>query len=294
MIIERILQKCSEESSKRPLPRLSAFNAGKCLRSLWYVCHEVPPEPLPPRTVLLFRLGDSIEKNVLDAVESTGIDFTATNDRREDNLDVPGLGFRARSDFIFSCPEALSLEPLGVALEPGEIALTAYTDTPPQQGEICGGEIKSMSNFAYERAQNGQLDDTYLAQIECGLRALDCRWWCCIAYRKETSHHCEVWVARNDERWATIQRNVELARGDTVPDRPYQLETLCSGVAAGACVNGKTPGRGLPHKACNGTGIEPNGPFLNSYPCGFCSFKSTCWGELELGFKNGKPRWKVK
>lgn len=297
MIVERMFEGAAAQAAERKLPRMAAWSVGKCVRQLWFMEHEAVPEPLPPRTMLRFELGNLVEDAVCQRIEDTAIDFLRTNQRHGDNIDVPGLGFRARSDFVFSCPEDLTLNGKAT-LELGDIAIAAYDGTPPKKGDICGGEIKSMSNYAYADAQRGVLDEAYLAQIECGLRALDVQWWCCIAYRAETSHPCEVWVARNDARWQQVQRSVEIARGPAIPVRPYTLELLCIGSKTGACVNGKTPARGQEHKHCKGTGMEPGGPYIPNWPCNFCGYKAECWsdmGELQISFDaDSKPRWRVK
>jgi hypothetical protein len=295
MIVERMLQHAAAEGATRKTPKLAAWNVGRCVRQVWYGEHGVAGEPLPGRALLRFELGNLVEEAVCRRVEATGIDFMRTDMRKTDNVTVPGLGFRCRADFLFACPEDLQLFGKST-LESGDVAIVAYADTPPAKGDTCGGEIKSMSDFAFAKAQCGVLDDAYLWQIECGLRALDVRWWVCIAYRSETSQQCEVWVSRDDARWAAIQAATATIRGNALPPRPYALDGACSGAKTGACVAGKTPGKGLPHKHCGGTGQEPGGPFINTFPCGYCSVKAECWsdvGELQLRFVDGKPRWRV-
>lgn len=297
MIVERMLQNAANEAATRPLPKVAAWSVGRCIRQQWYMHQGVQGEPLPARVLMRFELGDLVETAVCQRVEDTGIDFLRTDQRKVDNLTVPGVGFRCRSDFVFSCPEDLSLITGKSVLESGDIAMVAYTDTPPHKGEICGGEIKSMREYAFRKAQCGILDDAYLWQIECGLRALDCRWWCCIAYWSESSDPCEVWVCRDDTRWQAIQEAVAVIRGPVEPERPYRLDAACEGVKAGTCVGGKTPGKGLPHKHCGGTGMEPGGPFVPVFPCGYCPYKAHCWedtGALDLCFIGGKPRWRVQ
>lgn len=286
MLIDRIMAAAGAKAQRRKQPNISAYNCGKCVRSLWYTAHGYPPEPPDARAQLLFSLGDKVEDSILDWLAETKVGHIRTNEWR-DAVEMPELGGRVRSDFIFECDMfpysgAEQAEPGTLIYIPGDVA-------PPQAGDLLVGEIKSMSDFAFQRAQRGLIDDAYLAQVECYLRAYDCRHALVIAYRKETSHLAEILIARSDERWAWILGRVAVARAEPCPVRPYELESACKGCGG----TGKTEVRKQDHKACGGTGLEPGGPFLPSFPCGYCGWKSECWGTLELAFRDGRPRWRL-
>lgn len=288
MLVEKIIAVAAKDAGERQLPKVSASNVGKCVRALWYIHHETSPEPLPPRTMLVFSLGNLVEESVCDWIEKASKDFIRT-DCRNDTTTEKETGLRARADFVCALDET--------PLFPDELELRSCVPgdpLPPRPGEMVGGEIKSLSNFAFERALRGDIDFTYRAQVETCLRAYDLRWWLLVAYRKETSHITEILIGRSDAVWAKILQSVQQAKAPTVPDRPYELETRCISAKDGKCIDGKTPSRGQPHKACGGTGLEIGGPFIPTWPCNYCSYKAPCWGELELAFKDGKPRWRVK
>lgn len=246
-------------AARRKTRSLSAWNVGRCVREGWYTVHEVEGEPLQPRALMVFDLGDRVEDAVLEWLIAAGVPLIRTNESR-DTTTIPEVEIRVRPD--------------------------AFIDV---NGEHMTVEIKSMSNFGFDRADRGELDESYLIQVECEMRGFGTQRGIVIGYRKETSHLCEVVVERSDERWEKIRQNVALARGDVTPPRPYELDAYCKGCQG----TGKTPAKGLPHKACDGTGQIPGGPFLPVFPCGYCAFKTTCWGELEFVEHDGKPRWRV-
>lgn len=219
------------------------------------------------RAQLLFDLGDMIEESLMRWLERAGLPHVRTDSYSRDTIriSIAGTEIGVRPDFVF------------------------------QDGqELIGGEIKSMSDFAFLRFQNGTtanpgLDESYLAQVEVNLRALNLQRWLVVGYRKETSHLHEQLITRNDERWQRINANLAMARSDLLPDRPYKLDAECSGCDG----TGKTP-TGREHKSCQGTGQEPGGPFLPTFPCGYCAYKGECWGgRLELVMRRGKPRWRA-
>lgn len=242
---------------------VGAWNAGQCPRKLWLGLNGAEEEPVEPRGLRNFAMGNMVEDAAINLMIEAGVPLIRSDEAR-DTFEVPGIG-RVRPD---------------VFLDVGGLHLVA--------------DIKSISNFGFERAQRGNVDFAYEAQLEVYLRGLDVEWGVLIFWRKDTSHmHYHV-VRRNDERWATIQEGVALARGTTMPERPYEMEHRCPGVKEGKCINGKTPARGQPHSTCGGTGLVPGGPKLR-YPCSYCGFKVACWGPLTMSVsKEGAPEWRPK
>jgi hypothetical protein len=285
MIVDRILQAAALQSAERRPPTIGAWNCGRCVRQLWYVHHGIKGEPVDARAMLVFDLGNRIEDAVLDWLEHSKIAHIRTNERR-DTVEEPETGLRVRADFFFECGlfvEMTALEELGVVIYvPSQIL-------PPRPGEFMVGEVKSMSDYAFQQAQRGIIDEAYLAQIEVYLRAYGVQHALLIAYRKETSHVAEILIARDDARWQRVKANLAAARATACPPRPYELEVACKSCNG----TGKTEKRQLPHKACEGTGLESGGPYLPVFPCGYCPYKATCWGELELTFRENRPRWRI-
>jgi len=290
MIVNRILAAAAQKGKQRQRPnKLGAWNAGQCVRKLWYGEHGYMPEPFDARTMMVFDLGDRVEDAIEHWLTEARIENIRANESR-DLVTLPELGCRVRCDFFFQC----DIEPIwgseNMVMVPG-------SEPPPQPGELLVLEVKSMSDFAFDRATRGYIDPAYRAQVECYMRAYGTRHALVLAYRKETSHVVEVLVSRDNAVWGACIESARTARGGVLPPRPYRLEAACSGAATGACVEGRTPKTGKPHKNCGGSGQEPGGPFLVNFPCGFCGVKTECWsdvGELEIAFRDGKPRWRVK
>jgi hypothetical protein len=267
--LESYLRAQAQERATRPYS-LSAWNVGKCQRALWYGLHGAVQEPMNPRAVAVMSFGNLIEDAEIKLLEAAGLHLVRTDESR-DTFDLPPIG-RGRPDFL---------------VEAG--------------GQMFVVDVKSMSNFAFERAQEGKADLEYVTQLEFYMRGLSLPGilWC---VRKETSHRVPLVFVSNDERWQKMVRNAEAARGERCPDRPYAARSECAGVSEGKCVGGKTPGRGQPHSSCEGSGQatvklsdgrKATGAFL-IYPCSYCPFRSTCWpGSEMLISADGQPFYRV-
>jgi len=264
VIVDKLIEAAERKGREdRGGGRIYASNVGDCVRKLWYLAHGEKQEPLPARSMMVFDLGNRVEDAIAHWIVEAQIPHVRTSEER-DKVFLEELGSNVRSDFFVE-PEV------------------------NDRRVVIPVEVKSMSDFAFERAERGELDEKYLAQAECYMRAYDSEYVLFVLYRKETSHLHEILVPRSDERWVKILSSVAIANGDQCPGRPYLLESACDGCDG----TGKTPKRGQPHKACGGTGELPGGPYIKNFPCGYCGFKTACWGPLELAMLNGRPRWRL-
>lgn len=264
-LVSRLMEWAGREAAARPVwGRIGASNVGRCVRQLWYGTHPEAagtPEPLQARSLLVFDLGDRIEDALCSMIQRAGIGFIRTDEKR-DTVYLEGVG-RVRADGFIETPEH------------GVIPV----------------EMKSMSDWAFQRlAERGEVDEGYLCQGECYARAYGAQGTLFVGYRKETSALAEVYVPRNDARWAHVLEQARIAQGPTLPARPYTLDSVCDGCNG----TGKTAVRQQPHKACGGTGRKT--PRLPSFPCGYCSHKAQCWsdaGTVEMSTEDGRPVWHV-
>jgi hypothetical protein len=320
VIVDRILERAQELGrERRNKARLGAYNAGQCVLKNWFQLHNAEAEALPARSLLVFDLGNRVEDAINDWLRKA--DIPNIRAEKQDSVQLLDLTFGPcpdcegsgrdgwgdqcdhckgsgkqggwiRPDFVVEVEESWLDNIARHAIDPDSDLRASNVpadELPPQPGELMVVEVKSMSDFAFERACRGILDDSYLAQCESYCRGYGYRHTCLLGYRKETSHLCEILVQRSDTRWEKICANAEKARADKMPPRPYELEVACEGCKG----TGLTPKRQQPHKACGGSGNIPGGPYIPNFPCGYCGYKQPCWGKLELTFFQGKPRWRV-
>lgn len=261
MLVDAIMDALDKAAAEREQSsRIGAHNVGTCPRKLWYTVHGYKGEPLGGRALAVFDLGNRVEDAIMAFLEQAEVAHIRAA-RKQDAVYVEELGGRVVPDFLFEV-----------------------------DGETIVGEVKSMSDFAFARAERGEVDEQYLCQVEVYMRAFNTQRGLLVAYRKETSHLAEVLVERDDARWERIKANVAQACADTPPERPYTLAIDCEDCGG----SGKTPAKGLAHKACNGTGRIPYGPIIPRFPCGYCQYREECWGALEMVMDpKGRPVWRL-
>jgi hypothetical protein len=286
MLIERLISQAESSRTVRPA-KPGAWNIGRCERMLWAGAHGIlPSDPPSGRQVMTFDLGSRIEDAIMAYLEQSGIGHIRPLGW-SDAVRVPWLGTSVRPDALVELDRGLEWpDELGIAT----VAGIDY-EQPPQPGELVVLEVKSMSDYAYDRACRGIVDDAYVAQCQVYMHALDVRWAVLVAYRKETSHLTEMWIPRDALIIDALKAKAQRAFAEECPARPYALESACPGIAEGRCVGGRTPGRGQPHAECGGTGLMPGGPYIPSYPCGYCDYRTWCWGELETVIARIGSRW---
>lgn len=280
MIVDRILAHSTEKAGKREQSKaIGAYNIGRCVAQNWFRVHGYEPEPMEGRAENVLALGNVIEDTVADQIAAAGIAGWRRPVKRCDH------DWKLRD----SCDQCKARE-RDVRTVLGDIRVIA-DGFFANDGREWPVEIKSMSNFAFERALRGELDEGYIAQATTYCKAYDVPYVPVVCYRKETSHLHEVIVKFDDDLWTDLAFGVQVAKGNVQPERPYKISGACQGCNG----TGKTAAKALPHKACSGTGREPGGPFIPGFPCGYCSWKTACWGPLEMTVNDyGKPRWRLR
>jgi len=275
MFVDRILQAVGNREDRKP--KIGAYNIGKCVRSLWYVEKGYEREQRIGRGHVVMEAGKYLEDMVLDLMEEAGIPFFVPETVES------AIGFRMRPDAMVWVPDS---------------------------GWVVA-EIKTMSNYGFMRATQGDMDYSYLAQLESYLHADYPRsatvrvshpelfpkgdvaipsqgMFLCV--RKETLHLHEHYRQPDPELWADIVMRQGIAQNATGPPRrPYAASsecTLCGG-------KGTTPKATRACSRCSGDGLDPQGPFITNFPCGYCDYKVSCWGPLRMEVVKGKPKWKI-
>lgn len=279
-----------------------ASSMGYCPRRLGYDKLGVIGEPLTPRRLSIFDDGNFYDQ------------------RLKDDICVALAG------------KAISLDGLGlhsVEIEGVEITYTPDFAFQTEDGKVALGEIKSMSNFAFERACKGEIDIAYLCQAWTYHYGTSFNPIVFICVRKETRHICEVVFDADCKERVIVERYggnlLELAKNDpmliaevkspfdeSVEERVRRtirdvsaaesLATLPIGVNAIEKEIVKIQGKAKAEEAKAQYG-EPEsvsgswfafwtGRWIAGFPCSYCPHIRGCLG-ADLEIKDGIPAWVV-
>ena len=243
-------------------PKLAAYNVGRCVRDSWYVAHGYAPRLQSAESKRTTERGQALERwlvgRICEAIpHARRAEWKDDKDKRD-------------------CP------PL-----PGRVIADAFV--PFEDHDEIPVDVKTLSDYTFERAEKGDIGQPYEWQMECYARAYDTPFALLLGYEVSRGAMCEVSVHRSDERWAAICSAVATATGETMPERPYALDpSACSGCEG----TGKTKVRQQAHAACNGTGLDPLGGCIPKFPCGYCAYRDDCWGELKEVATGRGPRFR--
>ena len=272
MLVDRLMDVAQAEaarsSNERP-GRVSASNIGKCERSLWYIKNGYKPIPPEPRGRMVMDTGHQLELQLERYMEKAGMNY-------------------------FKPPENSCQANTGH----GILAGTPDMIFEWQQGVWVVCDWKTISNYGFQRAEEGMVDEHYEWQLETYLRGGPYEhegvkiypiMGLLVFLRKETSHLHEHTVNKSESRWQDMKWKLIQANSPVVPEKPYALDPNCFRCKG----TGKTPKGMRVCSNCTGSGQEPGGPYIPTFPCGYCNMREHCWGKLDLGVVSGKPRWGV-
>lgn len=306
MIIEYLENSYRAEAELRNHATHNVFrasSAGYCERRLGYDKMGVRGDPLTPRRVSVFRHGSILDGGLKsDLQEALGDKF-------------------------------LNLDNLGVnRCQIGNVEVTFTPDGAFQTetGEIGIVEIKTMSDYAFDRALKGEIDHAYLCQAWVYAESTSFNPVVFICYRKETSHMVEVIFDRNASETVVVQRYggdpMELATNDplliaeiktpfdgsvqeevrakfarlnqlngeidlTVGERKIEHEEVRVQGKVKAMETEKT--YGPPTRMAGSWFTFNTGRQIAGFPCSYCPHIRRCLG-ANLEIKNGKPIWVIE
>ncbi len=176
-LLENFYRKRAEP--KRPINVFRASRAGHCERAMGYDVLGVEGDPITPRRAAVFRHG-----TILDGALKT--DLAAVLGDRFINLDdLP----------VNSCE-----------IEGVRITFTPDGAFQADNGDIGIIEIKTMSDYGYDRALKGEIDHSYVCQAWTYSFGSSFNPIVFLCYRKQTSHFCEVIFDRNASEIVVTQR----------------------------------------------------------------------------------------
>jgi hypothetical protein len=195
MLIDKIFKYYYEQEKSREWSNgLRMSNAGKCARALAYQYHGFKAEPLSGRARMVFRLGDLVEQDLVDAALKVS-NFKGM--QQECSFELDGQIINGHVD--------------GYITE--------------DDGNSVGVDFKSISDFGFKNAQKGEVDYSYVCQAHCYMKAMGWNKFLVVFYKKHTSHLCEVVIDWNEKVWMQIKnrfRSVFKSTKENMPDREYQ------------------------------------------------------------------------
>mgnify|MGYP000563042822 CR=1 FL=1 len=180
--------------------KLRISSLGRCPRQIAYTYHgfEKKGKQIDSRAKIVFWTGDLTEMTIISLAKLAGVTLTATG-----------------------------LEQIKVELPVSkEVTAEGHPDgLLIHQNKIYLMEIKSMTSYAFERFQWGDIDQSYLVQVNCYMEALGLDACCFVALNKESGVLSERVVTKKPEIIADVRKKVSeiiASTPENLPERPYQ------------------------------------------------------------------------
>lgn len=304
--LENLYRSEAEKDNAKKRDPFRASSAGRCERALGYQKLGINGKPLQPRRLAVMKHGTIIHTALTrDLGRALGDRF------------VPEKKLTARKKLF------TTIEGIKISYHPdGALQL------PDDRLAIV--EFKTMADFSFQRATNGEIDREYLCQAYVYHVGTDFPVVIFLAYRKETSHLVSIVFDRDANETTVVQRfggdPMELATKDplelTEIRTPFDdsvaeevrgkyrrlgaLKTeadLAPGVRAiedeVVKVQGKEKGiqyqrdYGEPIKIAGSWYTFATGRKIAGYPCSYCSHVESCLG-AKLEIKDSKPLWLIE
>ena len=188
MLVE-LIQKhyAQEEEDRKWASPIRMSSAGQCARKIAYQLHGFKMEPLSARARMLFRLGDLVEKDLVEVSVKYGL----VDMQKEVEVEIAGHTIKGHID--------------------GRVGDTVV-------------DFKSCSDYAFKLAESGKIDESYSCNMHMYMKGMGLKKALLVYYKKHTSHICEVEINWDDRVWDTIvNRWVSVLNSDkdSLPAREY-------------------------------------------------------------------------
>lgn len=206
MIIDQILQgivnERKDEAHRSPL-RMS--NSGKCAKAIAYQYHGFPSEPLPPRSLMVFRLGHTIESEVKELIK------------------------KYCSHLNITYPTTT------ITYKVGDQIIEGHVDGFIDNDGIL--EVKSINGMRFKMLDREGVPPDYVKQCVSYLKATGRKYVLVLFYCKDTSHLKEMIIKYDveiDQEIDTRFLSVIQSTKENLPAREYtplksgQLPWQCS------------------------------------------------------------------
>jgi hypothetical protein len=191
---------------------ISLSSAGKCPRQLAYVYHGFPQngKELDGRSRITFFQGDLVELTLMTLARLAG-------------CNIVGTGFNQ----------------ITVRLPVGEVILQGHPDGFLIEDKTRLVECKSMSSYGFERFEQGEIDDSYYAQINMYLEAVNMDECVMIAMNKDNAIVKDCIVYRDPvliNKLINKLGAVLKTTADTLPNPPEELAPDAKGNYSWQCL----------------------------------------------------------
>ncbi len=205
MIIDQILQGIVKERVDEPFRSpLRMSNSGKCAKAIAYQYHGFPSEPLPPRSLMVFRLGHTIETEVKALIKKYCSHLNLTYPTDTISYEVDGKCIEGHVDGFIDSDGIL--------------------------------EVKSINGMRFKMLDREGVPPDYVRQCNSYLKATGRKYVLVLFYCKDTSHLKEITIRYDPSVMEEIQArflSVIQSTKDKLPPREY--EPLKSGQLPWQC-----------------------------------------------------------
>ena len=204
--------------------KLRFSSAGKCVRALAYGYHKTEKngKEIDSRGVRTFFMGDMTETMIVLLAKAAGVPIFGYG------IQQPKLSWIIGDKEIQGRPDGFVIN----------------------EGRILTLEVKSMNTLAFTRFEKGEIDDSYIYQMNANMKASGAQACLYVAFNKDNSVLGERIVVRDEKVIKQIKKNIFYvinSTPSTLPNRPF----------------------------------EPNELGFLPWNCLYCPFWGTCWPNAE-------------
>lgn len=192
---------------------VSLSQAGKCARQIAYNYHgyEKNGKEIDGRARMIFFQGDLVELTLMTLAKLAGCPIVGTG-----------------------------LNQINITLDVNGVLINGHPD-----GFLIGSdmtrlvECKSMASYAFDRFENGEVDDSYAAQINAYLEATNLDECVLVAMNKDNGIVKETVIYRDPILINKIKDNLNkvlISTKEALPDQPIELNADAKGMYPWNCL----------------------------------------------------------
>lgn len=263
--VKEVLGKREVSSANR------ASSAPQCVKKRWFQNKGVPGEPMQPRSLLVFATGDVIEHVMKHFIHKACVGHGKLYSEVDFGEPMGTFTIQHRE---FTTYKQETLE-----IDAGGVLVSGHPDgwgKRNSDGEWELIEIKSASDYGFKDFVDGSTD--YLKQVHALMLS-----------------HKALAMKVKSARFFYMNKNTS-----AIYDRLYEFDPLIAErvISEFQVASGQNE-PAVPSDPDIGPQEEtfrskPTGKYKLGWKCGYCDYRSRCWPDSQIEFKNGKPVHYVK